>query len=45
MRCYFGQNAKRKISISLSNFDGQMSYVLFTCLCLRIMLLKVAAVA
>ena len=27
MRCYFGENAKRKISISLYNFDGQLPYV------------------
>ena len=45
MRCYFGQNAKPKGSISLSNFDGQLSYILFTCLCLRVRVLCVVAVA
>ena len=32
--CYFGQNPKCKGSISPSNFDEQVSNILFTDLCL-----------
>ena len=45
MRCHFGQNAKGKESISLSNSDGQLPYILFTCLCIRVRVLGVVAVA
>ena len=36
--CYFVQNQKRKESTSISNFDGQLQNILFTCIypCIRI---------
>ena len=42
--CYFGQNQKRKESVSISNFYGQLPNMLFTCLCLRVRVLKIVAV-
>ena len=39
--CYFGQNPKRKRSISSSNFDGQLSNILFIYLCLCVKVLRV----
>ena len=43
--CYFGQNPKRKGSISPSNFNGQLPNILFTCLSLCLGVLRFAAVA
>ena len=42
MRCYFGRNPKLKESISPSEFDGQLSNILFTYLCLCVRVLRVA---
>ena len=42
MRRYFGQNPKREESISPSEFDGQLSNILFTYLCLCVRVLRVA---
>ena len=33
MSCYFDQNPKRNRSICLSNFDGKLQNILFTCTC------------
>ena len=43
--CYFDQNPKCKGNISLSNFDGQLQVVLFTCLCLCVRIFRLVAVA
>ena len=43
--CYFGQNPKRKGSISPSNFNGQLPNILLTCLSLCLGVLRFAAVA
>ena len=43
--CYFVQNQNRKGSISLSNSDGQLQNILFTCYSLCIRNLRVVAVA
>ena len=42
--CYFGQNPKCKGSLSPSNFDWQLSNILFTCLYLCVSVLRVIAV-
>ena len=34
--CCFGQNPKRKGIISLSNFDGKLSNILFACVFLKL---------
>ena len=44
-RCYFGQNLKRKGSISPSNFDSQLPNILFTYLCLSKRVYRVVAEA
>ena len=42
--CCFGQNAKRKGSISSSNFDRQLPKILFTCLYFCVSILRVVVV-